>query len=226
MSKYKITTSQAQNPEIEFIMPSGELEEFKRYLQQAISCLVHNKPEDPKTFLAFALCQSIGLSASAASEFPELQHLLTSPTNSPIHHLVPNPQAYPDGVQVKRRNSVVGESITEEDLSQAPPVFEKGPELVQALKDILRTNVLFSHIDEERLSTIVQALENFHFMPGEAVVNQNEEGNSCFFVQSGQLECLVDERGLVGHYGPGDSFGEASIMYGNIRGATIRVIQI
>lgn len=225
MSNYKITTTEPQNPEIEFIMPSAELEEFRRYLHQAISSLVHKKPDDPKTFLAFALCQSIGLSACEANEFPEIQHLLSSLSNSP-QHLDPNSQTYPDGVQLRRRNSVVGESITEEELSQTPPVFEKSPELVQALKEILKTNVLFSHIDEVRLTTIVQALENFNVMSGETVVNQNEEGNSCFFIQSGQLECYVNERGLVGHYGPGDSFGEASIMYGNIRGATIRVIQI
>lgn len=225
MSTYKITTTEAQKPEIEFIMCSEELQKFRGYLHQAITSLIENNPEDPKKFLALALCHSIGLTSSEAAEFPELLPHLNPKSIGP-QELLTASNLYPSGFEIKRRNSVVGESFTEEELSQEPPVFEKPEELLQTLKEILKANVLFSHIDDDSLSTVAKALESFHVMPGDTVVKQNDEGNSCFFVENGKLEIFINERGLVGHYGPGDSFGEASIMYGNIRGATIKVIQI
>lgn len=194
-------------------------------MHQEITSLIEANPEDPQKSPVLALCNSIGLTPSDPTDSPELiPH--PDPEKVPPQDSLTASNLYPNGFEIKRRNSVVGESITEEELSQEPPVFEKPEELLQTLKKILKLNVLFSHIDDTSLTTVAKALESLHVMPGDVVVKQNEEGDSCFFVESGKLEIIVNERGLVGFYGPSDSFGEASIMYDNIRGATIRVTQI
>jgi hypothetical protein len=195
-------------------MSPAELQQFRDFLITGLKDLINTKPINPKKYLALALCKSIKL--SDFSEFPELK--------SPISILeTPEKNSYPEGVQVKRRGSVVGESITQENLSQSPLFHEKSTETLTNLTEFMKKNALFAHIDDDNLVLLAKALEKIQAEPGDIVVRQNDDGDSCFFVESGKLSCFVEERGIVGSYGPGDSFGEASIMYGNIRGATIQV---
>jgi hypothetical protein len=195
-------------------MSQAELQLFRDLLIKAVKDLINTKPINPKKYLALALCKTIEL--SDYSEFPELQSSFR-PAETP------DTNSYPEGVQVKRRGSVVGESITQENLSQSPLFHEKSNATLYNLTGFMKTNALFAHIDDENLVLIAKALEKIRADPGDVVVRQNEDGDSCFFVEHGKLSCFVQERGLVGSYGPGDSFGEASIMYGNKRGATIQV---
>ena len=131
---------------------------------------------------------------------------------------------YPEGFQASRRASVFGESMVEEESVWTPPKYPKNPSTLENLKQMLKSNILFSHLVDANLSTVALALEPVDFHPNEIIVKQNDEGNSCFFVETGKLSCFVQERGIVCEYSSGDSFGEVSIMYGNIRGATIKVI--
>ena len=165
-----------------------------------------------------ALWKTIGMPELPELPEPEKQFPVTPKPSQKDKSL------YPDGVQVKRRGSVVGESITQENLSMSPLFHEKPVDVLNSLKEMMRTNALFAHIDDINLHVIAKAFERLSVEPGEIVVRQNDDGDTFFFVQKGKLNCHVEERGLVGSYGPGDSFGEASIMYGNKRGATIQVI--
>ena len=130
---------------------------------------------------------------------------------------------YPEGFQQTRRRSVYGESLVKETQHWTPPIHQKSQQTVDTLKEMLKENILFSHLSEEKHMTVIMALEPLEIEGKTVVVKQNDEGNSCFFIEIGKLECFVQERGFVCEYGKGDSFGEVSIMYGNIRGATITV---
>lgn len=214
------------------IMPPDELEDFRRYLSIAIEDLVNIRPSNPKKYLALALCRAIPADESLKYEFPELEKDLIFEETMKIEITKdPAPESpsknskfdYPEGFAIQRRGSVCGESMLEESLSWTPPVNPKSPEVQEELKRIIKANALFSHIGDSNLEIVALAFESLTLPPNTVVVKQHDEGNSCFFIQSGKLSVFVEERGFVCEYGPGDSFGEASIMYGNIRGATIKV---
>ena len=195
-----------------------ELNRFRNKLVFALKELIATKKINFRLFLAMALWKTIGMPELPDLPEPEKQ----SPKTPKISQKDKN--LYPDGVQVKRRGSVVGESITQENLSMSPLFHEKPADVLNSLKEMMKVNALFGHIDDNNLHVIAKAFERLSVEPGEIVVRQHEDGDTFFFVQRGKLNCYVEDRGLVGSYGPGDSFGEASIMYGNKRGATIQVI--
>lgn len=225
------------NPEgmVNLYMTTEELDDFKQYLNIAVEDLVNVRPENAKKYLALALCRALPCSENLRFDFPELAKELYSDSmkksQSAFESIPESPSKvlkseYPEGFQISRRASVCGESILEDELAWTPPNFPKASETLEKLKKILKANILFSHLSEFNLSTVVMALEPLEINEGEIVTKQNDTGNSCYFIESGQLSCFVKERGLVCEYSDGDSFGEASIMYDNLRGATIKVIYI
>ena len=216
-------------------MCEDELEDFKQYLSIAIEDLINVRPTNPKKYLALALCRSLPLTDSLRFEFPELSKDLTLDTFQKAvsqSEILPDSPSrtskfdYPEGVQISRRASVYGESLAEEELAWTPPSFPKPTALLEKLKGLLQINILFSHLNEMNLTTVAMALEPLEINEEEILIKQNDEGNCCYFVESGKLSCFVKERGLVCEYVTGDSFGEASIMYENLRGATIKVRDI
>lgn len=86
---------------------------------------------------------------------------------------------------------------------------------------MLNKNILFSHLSEENVITVAEALELVEIPSGTTIIKQHEMGNACYFVEEGILKCDVEGRGHVCNYVKEDSFGEVALMYGNIRGATI-----
>ena len=216
---------------IKLFMPGSELDEFSQYLSIAVEDLVNARPINPKKYFALALCRALPYDESLKYEFPELSSELLIEQESKVKksEILPTSPTkrgsyeYPEGFQVSRRASVFGESMNEEELVWTPPNYPKDPPILESLKQMLKSNILFSHLDEISLETVAIALEPADYLANEIIVKQNDEGNSCFFIGSGKLSCFIQERGLVCEYSNGDSFGEVSIMYGNIRGATIKV---
>lgn len=221
---------------LDLLMSGEELDDFKRYLCIAIEDLVNVRPDNPKRYFALCLCRALPADDSIKYDFPELGKDLTIEKTFKSDTLeIPgiddsasknSKYEYPEGFQSVRRNSVYGESLVRETHLWTPPVHEKAQEVIGKLREILRKNILFSDMGEERLLKVIMAMEPLEIPSGTVVVKQNDEGNCCFFVEDGKLECFVQERGFVCEYVSGDSFGEVSIMYGNIRGATIKVISI
>jgi hypothetical protein len=207
------------------LMPESEFCDFKHCLLSALQDLAAVRPPDPFQYLARSLLTKLPDSPTLSFEFPEIfpcerptrrYSNAESPTKLSIYN-------YPEGFNSQRRGSVVGESFVEEELAESPPLHPKSPEILETIKRMIKNNVLFAHMDEHNLTTVALAMEELKFEEDQIVVKEREEGDSCYFVLSGKLNCFVEERGLVCEYLAGDSFGEASIMYGNLRGATIKV---
>jgi small-conductance mechanosensitive channel len=63
------------------------------------------------------------------------------------------------------------------------------------------------------------------YAPGEAIVRQGEEGTELYAIERGEVEILVTPKGAaplrVGKLGPGAIFGEAALLTGGARTATI-----
>ena len=98
---------------------------------------------------------------------------------------------------------------------------------------------LFADIQDhpEYLATALEASVPLEFQPGESIMRQNEFGNSFFLVWTGlvKLEVQKEDNGLVQigdaaaeellQLGPGETFGELSLLSGEPRSATVTAIE-
>jgi len=80
----------------------------------------------------------------------------------------------------------------------------------------------------EELRVVGDSAHMEAFGPGERIINEGEEGDSCYFIESGGVEVLHGEgtgrRSVVAALGPGDFFGEMSLFTGEPRKATVTAV--
>jgi small-conductance mechanosensitive channel/CRP-like cAMP-binding protein len=89
--------------------------------------------------------------------------------------------------------------------------------------DILRRTPIFRLLDDPGLFELGARLHHLSFAPGELIIRQGDEGDSMYFVTSGQV--AINYTGIdrseiqVAVISPGDFFGEASLLTGEARNA-------
>jgi cAMP-dependent protein kinase regulator len=85
---------------------------------------------------------------------------------------------------------------------------------------------LFAGIPRPELAALLPLLHSRHAEAGEAIVVEGEPGDSLFLVVEGSLGVATrDDRGdpvALENLGPGDFFGEVSLLTGKPRTATVR----
>lgn len=88
---------------------------------------------------------------------------------------------------------------------------------------------LFTELSQRDLRAIARLVERGHYRAGTVICNQGEIGSTAYFVESGTLRVLrVDPQGVereVARFGPGDYFGETSLLLGEPRDATVEVVE-
>jgi putative ABC transport system ATP-binding protein len=78
----------------------------------------------------------------------------------------------------------------------------------------------FKNLTPHELTNVAERMMRKQFMPNEVIIREGDVGEELFLISEGEVE--VDREGHeVARLGPGDFFGELSLMSGNPRNATV-----
>ncbi len=94
-------------------------------------------------------------------------------------------------------------------------------------KHNLRAIPFFSDLTDAVLDAIGQRLQREHYHKGAVIVQENEPGDCMYVIESGQVKVITEKGGLESihaYLGPGNFFGEMSVLLGEKRSATVKVV--
>lgn len=75
----------------------------------------------------------------------------------------------------------------------------------------LRDVALFSGINPRQITTIADLTTEIDFEPGQYIVRQGQVGTGFYLIASGRAKVVMDGKTLA-HLGPGEFFGELSLL--------------
>ncbi|OUC45296.1 hypothetical protein D917_08524, partial [Trichinella nativa] len=81
-------------------------------------------------------------------------------------------------------------------------------------------NVLFAHLDENEKKDIFNAMFPVEANAGEVIIQQGDEGDNFYVIDSGEVEVFVNNKSVTTIKESG-SFGELALIYGTPRAATV-----
>ena len=110
-----------------------------------------------------------------------------------------------------------------------PRVIPKSSEVLGSLFERLEKSFMFAALDNAERQVVVNAMEEKKFSAGSVVIQQGDDGNELFFVESGKLECSKVFPGeqipkVLKFYESGEAFGELSLLYNTPRAASIKAL--
>ena len=211
-------------------------------LKSFVAQILLDAPKDPYSYFLSYL-QSLPIYKASESEIEELKNLKSSILNISkkesdsensvsedneddyIEELLPNLSAS----QLKKRISVSAEAFGSwnQKLDFTPREIPKTLEQEISIKSRLNKSFMFNALEDNEKDIVIKAVEEIIFEPGQMVIKQGDNGNELFLVESGELECSKifnqgDLAKVLKHYGPGDAFGELSLLYNTPRAASIK----
>jgi CRP-like cAMP-binding protein len=88
------------------------------------------------------------------------------------------------------------------------------------VKERLRALLLFSDLDDEQLDALAAAARAFTVEAGKPLIQRGDPGSGVFVLEEGRA--IVDSPDGSHKLGPGDIFGERSLLDGSERTARVR----
>lgn len=131
----------------------------------------------------------------------------------------------------KARQSVSAEAYGEWNAKKAfvPPCIVKTDEQKDRLKSCLVKSFLFSTLEETDLSIVIGAMKEVQAELKQRVINQGENGDFLFVIESGKLECIIKlpdgSEKTVKTCEAGDVFGELALLYNCPRAASVEAAE-
>lgn len=93
-----------------------------------------------------------------------------------------------------------------------------------ANEEFLSRVPIFSNCTPEEISAIAAVAQESGFQTGQIIVTQGTPGQAFYLVLTGRVEIIRDGQSL-GAFGPGDFFGEMSLLDHAPRSATIKALE-
>ena len=111
----------------------------------------------------------------------------------------------------------------------APPSREPQADLWGTVTQRLKKLSAFSGVPEETLEELLRLLERHTIPKGEVIFHKGDPGDAMYVIESGRVQIsLQDEAGrevVLRHYGPGQIFGEMSLLDESPRSATATAVE-
>ena len=85
----------------------------------------------------------------------------------------------------------------------------------------LRQVPLFSSLDKKELAMLAKLVKEQTYQPGTTIVKAGAGGHGLYIIKEGEVSILQDGR-TVASMGPGQFFGEISVLDGGPRTADVR----
>ena len=139
-----------------------------------------------------------------------------------------------------KRSAVTENTLSEQDEESQIKFHKKNSDIVEFMRISLMKSPLFSELPLPILKQCIDAMEEKNIPAVTDVVKQGEIGDCFYFIVEGDLECKMQfikvtkegnrkkvekfEPKLVKVYGPGDYFGELSLLYQTPRRGTIKTV--
>lgn len=83
---------------------------------------------------------------------------------------------------------------------------------------------IFANCTPEEIDAISDVAQESGFQAGQIIVTQGTPGQAFYLILSGRVEIIRDGQSL-GAFGPGDFFGEMSLLDSAPRSATIKALE-
>lgn len=108
-----------------------------------------------------------------------------------------------------------------------PPVHQKTDEQTKRIEAVLEKSFLFAALDKKELGVVILAMVEKDIEPGTRIINQDDDGDVLFVVESGTLDCYKKfekggEEKMVKTVSEGDAFGELALLYNCPRAASVQ----
>jgi small-conductance mechanosensitive channel/CRP-like cAMP-binding protein len=129
----------------------------------------------------------------------------------------------------KRNNIEIPYPIRDVNLRQVTTESCRAEEEKRAagIMSLMEKVEILAPLSESELGKLVQQVSIQSFAAGETAVQQGEPGDSFYIIKRGRVEVIVEkaegEAVVVATLGPGNFFGEMSLLTGAVRTASIRV---
>ena len=139
-----------------------------------------------------------------------------------------------------KRVAVTENCVNDEDDIGQIKTYKKSHELIEFMRINLIKSPIFCELPQDILRQCIDAMEEKDIPAVTDVFKQGELGDSFFFVEEGELECKMQftkvtkegnrkkiekfEPKLVKIYGPGDYFGELSLLFHTPRRGTVKAV--
>lgn len=96
-------------------------------------------------------------------------------------------------------------------------------------EELLKNVELFSVLKKKDLKSLVPSCVNRHFKGGETLVEQGESGRGLYIIVAGKVRIIKEtvggEKLEVAVLGPGDFFGEMSVLDDAPRSASVMAVE-
>ena len=93
------------------------------------------------------------------------------------------------------------------------------------IESALQAAQIFSAFSDAERAELGRTASQVLYAAGESIVREGEEGSSMFVVIRGEVVVTICTATRVAHLGPGDVFGEMSLLTGAPRSATVKAVR-